>query len=60
MQTRKQHDKVVNDQMTGLVKWSEVSGNDIFWRKEVCTGGSGGSKTAGASGRSKIFFIIWL
>ncbi|WP_340007002.1 hypothetical protein MHH52_04930 [Paenibacillus sp. FSL K6-0276] len=50
----------MNDQLTGLVKWSEVSGNDIFWRKEVGTGGSGGSKTAGASSRSKIFFFIRL
>ncbi|WP_339317326.1 hypothetical protein [Paenibacillus sp. FSL R10-2734] len=60
MQTAKLHVKVINDQLTGLVKWSEVGGNDIFWRKEVGTGGSGGSKTAGASSRSKIFFIIRL
>lgn len=46
--------------MTGLVKWSEVGGNAILWRKEVCIGGSGGSKTAGTTGRSEIFFIIWL
>lgn len=35
MQTRKQHDKVVNDQLTGLVKWSEVMGT-IFSGERKC------------------------